>query len=183
MVEPPLGGSSGSGAVVLLSSAVKPNVPLSSSLNHLSLRLWLLAHAGHKPAAAPRPLLPELLVRLPFGAAATVQQLVEHGQGRQRQHGEDEEQQDDEAGHVPAIVERVDLLDLDQDLGEGHGLRVPREAAGGGGGGGEVGHGAWQQRRRRECVTACDMCGAWTERQYISQTGVESDGYKTSFPW
>lgn len=66
---------------------------------------------------------------LPFGTAPTVQQLIEHGQGSQRHDSEDEEQKDNEAGHVPAVVERVDLLDLHGDMGEWDRLRVPREIA------------------------------------------------------
>ena len=86
---------------------------------------------------------------LALGAAAAVQQLVEHGQHGQGDHGEDEEQQDDEAGHVPAVVERVHLLHLHGDPGEQGHTRRPREASGrdcgvGGGAGedgGAVGHG------------------------------------------
>lgn len=69
-------------------------------------------------------------MRLALGAAAAVQQLVEHRQSGEGQHGEDEEQEDDEAGHVPAVVERVDLLHLHGDAGEGDGLSVPGELAG-----------------------------------------------------
>lgn len=66
-------------------------------------------------------------MRLPFGTAATVQQLVQHSQGCQGEDGEDEEQEDDEAGHIPAIMERVDLLDLQRYMGERGGLWVPGE--------------------------------------------------------
>lgn len=69
-------------------------------------------------------------MRLALGAAAAVQQLVEHRQSGEGQHGEDEEQEDDEAGHVPTVVERVDLLHLHGDAGEGDGLSVPGELAG-----------------------------------------------------
>lgn len=69
-------------------------------------------------------------MRLALGAATAVQQLVEHGQGGEGQDGEDEEQEDDEAGHVPAVVERVDLLHLHGNPGEGNGLSMPGQLAG-----------------------------------------------------
>lgn len=114
-------------------------------LHHLCAGIRLLAHAGHELAAAARRLLLQLVVCFPFGAAPAVQQLVEHSQRGQRHHGEDEEQQDDEAGHVPAVVEGVDLLDLQGDPGDERGVRVPREVTRVYGAG-AVGHGSWSER-------------------------------------
>lgn len=88
-------------------------------------------------------------MRLALGAAAAVQQLVEHGQGGEGEHGEDEEQEDDEAGHVPAVVEGVDLLHLHGDAGEGNGLSVPGELAGVRRAS-VVGHGSLVWRSRKE---------------------------------
>lgn len=90
-------------------------------------------------------------MRLALGAAAAVQQLVEHRQGGEGQHGEDEEQEDDEAGHVPAVVEGVDLLHLHGDTGEGHCLSVPGELAGVRRAGG-VGHDSLEKRSRKDGI-------------------------------
>lgn len=49
-------------------------------------------------------------VRLGLVEAAAVEQLVEERQGSEGEHGQDEEQEDDEAGHVPAVMEREDRL-------------------------------------------------------------------------
>lgn len=61
-------------------------------------------------------------VRLGLVEAAAVEQLVEERQGSEGEHGQDEEQEDDEAGHVPAVMEREDRLHRSSAAaGHGHG--------------------------------------------------------------
>lgn len=116
----------------MTSSALKPCVLLflvfilAPPLHHLSVGFWSLAKAGQL-AEASWPLLLELALCLSFGTAPTVQQLIEHSQGSQRQDSEDEEEKDDKTGHIPAVMEWVHLLDLQGDVGERDCFWVPWE--------------------------------------------------------
>lgn len=58
------------------------------------------------------------MVCFPFGAAPTVQQLIEHSQRCQGQDGENKKKKDDETSHIPAIMKWVDFLDLKGDEGQ-----------------------------------------------------------------
>lgn len=63
-----------------------------------------------------------------FHAAATVQQFIQESQHHQRNHSEDEYDQDNKAGSVPVVMERVNFLHLEvQILGNGCSL-VPVSA-------------------------------------------------------
>lgn len=63
--------------------------------------------------------------RFSFGEASAVQQLVEESQCGEGEDGKDEEEENDEAGNIPAIMEGIDLLDQSRTAGHVHTAERP----------------------------------------------------------
>lgn len=88
----------------------------SSALHHLC---FTLSEAVHQRSHGVGLVL-QVFHGFVFHAAAAVQQFIEESQHHQRNDGKDEYDQNDKAGSVPVVVERVDFLHLKvQILGDG----------------------------------------------------------------
>lgn len=95
------------------------------SLHHLCFPLPEAVHHGSDGVG----LVLQVLHSFVFHTAAAVQQLVQESQHHQGNHSEDEYDQDNKAGSVPVVVERVDFLHLEaQILGNGCGSLIPVSA-------------------------------------------------------
>lgn len=86
-------------------------VSLPEAVQHCSDRIGLVLQVLHS---------------FVFHTAAAVQQFIQESQHHQRNYSEDEYDQDDKAGSVPVVMERVNFLHLEaQILGDGCSSFIP----------------------------------------------------------